>query len=201
LLSVEKQVGLIGELLFLKRLASTLSWTEAAKSWAGPSGQEHDFTLSTVDVEVKTTLNERRLHQIESLTQLLPKLNRPLVLVSVQLTPSTGQGSLSLSQLVALVLSTVIEKAPGMHDTIRELLSRIGWSDEDSSAYAQRYQLRTAFAAIPVDGSCPAIVPSTLKALGPSLSARIERLSYLVDVDGLGALDGTRDFKKLVFAV
>jgi hypothetical protein len=201
LLSLQQQVGLMGELLFLKRLASTIGWKAAALSWRGPDAQEHDFTLNNIDIEVKTTLAERRLHQIESMTQLLPKLDRPLVLVSIQLTPSTGKGSLSLSQLVASVLATASTEAPGSVDPLREQLNRIGWSDDDAPAYAQRHQLRTALAAIPVDGSCPAIVPATLSAaLDVNLRSRIERLSYVIDVDGLGKLDGTKAFNKLVFA-
>jgi hypothetical protein len=201
LLSLEQQVGLMGELLFLKRLASTISWKAAAESWRGPEAQEHDFTLNKIDIEVKTTLAERRLHQIESMTQLLPKLNRPLVLVSIQLTPSTGKDSLSLSQLVASVLATASTEAPGSVDSLREQLTWIGWSDDDAPTYGQRHQLRTAFAAIPVDGSCPAIVPATLSAaLDVNLRSRIERLSYVIDVDGLGELDGTKAFNKLVFA-
>lgn len=200
LLSVEKQVGLMGELLFLKRLATKIGWTAAAAAWRGPDAQEHDFTLAKVDIEVKTTLAERRLHQIESLTQLLPKLNRPLVLVSIQLTPSSGKGSLSLSQIVASVLAAASAASPAALDPLREQLSRIGWSDEDAASYSQRLQLRAALAAIPVDGSFPAIVPDTLAAaLGMNLRARIERLSYVIDVEGLGALDGTKAFHTLLF--
>jgi hypothetical protein len=129
----------------------------------------------------------------------MPKLNRPLVLVSIQLTPSSGKGSLSLSQMVAWLIATATAKAPGKVDFLREQLSRLGWSDEDAPNYVHRHQLRTALAAIPVDGSCPAIVPATLVTLGTKITARIERLSYLIDVDGLGALDGTKAFNEFVF--
>jgi hypothetical protein len=201
LLSLEKQVGLMGELLFLKRLARTIGWKAAVQSWRGPDAQEHDFTLNLIDIEVKTTLAERRLHQIASVTQLLPKLNRPLVLVSIQLTPSSGKHSLSLSHMVAFVLATASTEAPDSVEPLRDQLNRIGWSDDDAPTYDQRHQLRTALLAIPVDGSCPAIVPATLSAaLDASITPRIERLSYVIDVDGLGALDGTKAFSKLVFA-
>jgi hypothetical protein len=43
-------------------------------------------------------------------------------------------------------------------------------------------------------------VPDTLAAaLGMNLRARIERLSYVIDVEGLGALDGTKAFHTLLF--
>jgi hypothetical protein len=200
LLSLEKQVGLLGELLFLGRLAEKLGWATAVNSWQGPLSQEHDFTLDKIDIEVKTTLLERRIHQIDSLTQLMPKLNRSLVLVSIQMTPGTGKDSLSISQMVARILSTATAIAPESVDTIRDHLARLGWADNDAPHYTTHYHLRGEFAAIPVDNSCPAIVPTTLATLGPHLSSRIERLSYAIDVDGLGMLDGTKGFNKLIFS-
>ena len=55
-------------------------------SWRGPIGEEHDFGMSAPDVEVKTTLGERREHWISTATQLVPTGDRPLYLLSIQLT-------------------------------------------------------------------------------------------------------------------
>jgi hypothetical protein len=199
LLSTDRQVGLLGELLFLNRVAESHDWKSATDCWRGPDSEEHDFTLPRVDVEVKTTRNERRLHQIDSLTQLRPKLNRPLVLVSIQVTPSSGKSSTTLPDMVASTMAKVAANAPVAADAVREQLARLGWSDSDSKLYPQRYQLRTAMAGIAVDKQCPAIVPETLAALSKVASARIERVSYTIDVDGIGVLDGTVAFERLVF--
>lgn len=199
LLSAERQVGLLGELLFFKRIAEKVGWDAAAASWLGPDSEEHDFSLSRVDVEVKTTRNERRIHQIESLTQLRPKLKRPLLLISIQVTPSAGKGSTTLPEVVAATLARMTEHAPSAVDLIREQLSRLGWSDGDVDLYPQRYQMRTDMAAIRVDTNCPAIVPETLSALPEASRARIERVAYTIDVEGLGVLDGTAAFEQIVF--
>lgn len=199
LLSDERQVGLFGELLFLTRVADTVGWPAAVDAWQGPDAQEHDFTLLKVDAEVKSTRSERRIHQIGSLTQLLPKMGRRLIVVSIQITPSAGKGSMSLSQLVSQVLSTAILASPQTADTIREHLVRQGWADEDAPQYATRYQQRAPLAAVPVDARFPAIVPETLAALGPERIARIERVDYAVDLSGLGVLDGTEPFERLLF--
>ncbi|MCG3774136.1 MAG: hypothetical protein JW395_0953 [Nitrospira sp.] len=199
LLSRESQIGLLGVLLFLTRLAAAIGWKNAVKSWQGPAAEEHDFAVDGLDLEVKTTLSERRVHQIGSVTQLMPKLRRRLVLISIQLTPVAGKSGSSLADTVANVLASVTEKAPESVDTLRALLAQVGWDETDAAHYCQPYRLRTALAAIEVDRSCPAIVPKTLARLGKHLTSRIESVSYAVDVDGLGALDGTRAFKKLVF--
>jgi hypothetical protein len=199
LLSVDKQVGLLGELLFLRRVAEAEGWGSAATSWQGPDSEEHDFTLSRTDVEVKTTRNERRIHQIDSLTQLRPKPKRPLVLVSIQVTPSSGKSSTTLPEMVAATMAKVAANAPNAFDAIREQLARLGWSDRDADLYSERYQLRTMIAAVPVDKRCPAIVPETLSVLSEASRARIERVSYTIDVDGIGVLDGTVAFERLVF--
>jgi hypothetical protein len=199
LLSADRQVGLLGELLFLSRVAESQGWKSAAQSWQGPDNEEHDFTLPGVDIEVKTTRQERRIHHIESLTQLRPKLRRPLVLISIQITPSSDKSSKALPDMVATTLTKVAASAPDALDAIREQLTRLGWSDRDADLYPQRYQLRTAIAAIPVDARCPAIVPETLSTLSEALRTRIERVSYTVDVDGIGVLDGTAAFEQLVF--
>lgn len=198
-LSDEKQVGLFGELLFLRRAATSIGWPSAINGWQGPKIEEHDFTLPSIDVEIKATRAERRTHQISSLTQLVPKLGRKLFVVSIQLTQSTGKGSLSLPELVAAVLSAAITDAPDAVEMVRYQLKKLGWSDEDAPQYLTRYQLRSPMSAIPVDSSFPAVVPQTLSSLGPEQIARIENVSYAVNLDGLGCLDGTKRFNWLLF--
>lgn len=201
LLSDSAQVGLIGELLFLGRAAQSIGWRAAAQAWQGKSNnpEEHDFVLETVDVEAKTTQNEGRIHTISSLMQLVPKQDRALVIISLQLTPGAGKGSHSLSSLVASTLSSAIGDSREAADLIRDRLKDQGWRDSDAPEYMARFHLRTRMAAIPVDVHCPAIVPATLSQLPPELGVRIGRVNYEVDLDGLGVLDGTSKFEKFIF--
>jgi hypothetical protein len=199
LLTTNSQVGLFGELLFLKRLAGVIGWPTAANAWQGPHSEEHDFTLPAADAEVKTTRGESRVHEISSLTQLMPKLKRRLAIVSIQLTPGAGKGSQSLPQLVGSVLSTASSISPQAADTIRYRLGKQGWIDQDASHYDTTYHLRAPLAAIAVDKNCPAIVPDTLIGLGRARFGRIEDVAYTVNLDGLGVLDGTRQFNRLLF--
>ena len=199
LLSDNGQTGLFGELIFLKRIAGVIGWPLAVDAWQGPASEEHDFTLPAIDVEVKSTRGESRIHQISSLTQLMPKEGRRLAIVSVQLTPGVGKGSQSLPQLIASVLSTAASFAPQTIEIIRHHLTKQDWADEDASQYSTKYHLRAPLAAIPVDKNCPVIVPGTLSGLGPSRFARIEKLAYAVNLDGLGVLDGSKEFARVLF--
>jgi hypothetical protein len=85
-LTAEKEAGLIGELLVLRHLIDTLGEEGALQAWLGPDSEEHDFGFVAYDAEVKTTRSEDRIHLIGSETQLQPQPDRPLYLVSIQIT-------------------------------------------------------------------------------------------------------------------
>ena len=71
-LSLEKQIGLFGELLVLKDLfIANLEPFEAVSCWNGPLGDEQDFGYSDSLVEVKTARSTRdREFTVSSLAQL-----------------------------------------------------------------------------------------------------------------------------------
>jgi hypothetical protein len=199
LLSEDGQVGLIGELLFMKRVADSLGWKVAAQAWNGPGSEEHDFSLNKVDVEVKTTRAEKRLHHF-GFTQLAPKHNKRLFILSVQLTlAGTAANTYSLPTLIATTLSAAALQSPDAAAGLRHQLDQVGWSDADASFYSTKYELRAPHMAIPVDSRVPAIIPATLAKLGPTQLSRIDRLSYCINLDGLGAADGTRLFRTYLF--
>lgn len=195
----DRQVGLLGELWFLERLAARRGWGFAGDAWRGPDSEEHDFTLKGIDVEVKTTRAEKRVHTIGSLTQLLPKRGRQLFVLSLQLTRvGATKTSASLPRQVARILAMATEAGRGTASTIRAQINAYGWSDDDAQHYVQEWDLRSRPALVPVDTTCPAIIPGTLKALGKSRVARIGRVVYDVDLDNLGVLDGSKEFLALL---
>lgn len=200
LLSQESQTGLLGELLFLRRAAKSLGWTAAAHAWLGPDSEEHDFVLPSVDAEVKCTSREQRIHQIGSLMQLQPKLNRKLQLVSVQLTQAgDNQDAFSLSTMVASALAAAGQAAPLAAELIRDQIRRQGWEDEDAPHYVTRYYLRAPLMTARVAHGFPAIVPESLVPLGAKAVSRVDHVSYSINVDGLGVLDGSRQFDRVLF--
>ena len=120
------------------------------------------------------------------------------MLASIQITRSSAKGSLSLPQLVALVLTQANNAAPKTAELVRFRLRQLGWQDEDASAYETGYQLRSPMAAIPVDNTFPAIVPDTLSSLG-SAQARVVDVKYSISLNGLGVTYGSRQFDRLLF--
>src|SRR5262249_32261137 len=86
LLSLERQIGLIGELVFLERLVQKIG-TRAVEAWIGWMPEPHDFRLDTREFEVKTTTSAQRIHTINGIEQLVPSNECTLHLVSVMLGP------------------------------------------------------------------------------------------------------------------
>ncbi|MEB7503962.1 PD-(D/E)XK motif protein [Arthrobacter koreensis] len=183
LLSAEKQVGLIGELLLLKYLC-TIHPGRALSSWLGPEAEQHDFSFSEFDLEVKTTRSERRIHRIGSATQLEPSLNRPLLFLSVQVT-SAGDSASALS-LPALVdeIQTALGTNQGPFD---DYMSNLGWRILDVESYQHKYMLRSRPNFYSVDRSFPALQDSTLRRLVPNY-AHISDISYRTDVSHLNSV-------------
>ncbi|MFC8505394.1 PD-(D/E)XK motif protein [Streptomyces sp. NPDC057411] len=177
-MSVERRIGLLGELSTLARLAETYGWAPAVEAWTGPYGEEHDFALKDFDLEVKTTASERRRHVIHGIGQLEAAPDRPLWFASLRLTRG-GVGGRTLAESVRAVRDAVTEQAPASLARLDSALRQSGWSDEgeDDERWTPRDEaLLLAAEAVP--------------RLTPALSAaatleRISSIRYETDVTGL----------------
>jgi hypothetical protein len=176
-LSTDQQLGLIGELLVVRRLLDTTTETDVVGWWLGPLAEQHDFALPGFDVEVKTTTSERRTHLISGTGQLQPNPHRALWLVSIQLTRAGGAEGISLAQLVGDVRSRLTASRQGF----LEHLVRLGWRDDDEDLYHDRFLLRSRPAAYPVDDEFPALTPGRLASAVPHPEL-VSAVSYRVDV-------------------
>ena len=180
-LSEEKVLGLIGELLVLEHLLGTIDEATAVDAWVGPQSEEHDFVLVDLDVEVKTTLNERRSHVIGSETQLQRSPGRPLWLLSIQLTRGGAASSGdTLGDVVARVSSML---TTGLTPT-NTRLERIGWHAEEADLYPEKYLPRSRPKGYLVDERFPAITRSRLQRSIPSPEL-VGHVTYRVDVSDL----------------
>jgi hypothetical protein len=178
-LSDDQEVGLFGELLLLRALLETAGEAVAIASWRGPLAEEHDFGFSGDDAEVKTTTAEARRHWINNLTQLVPTTGRPLWLVSVQITRAGSGHGESLPQLIKTIRSALVD-----HDTRKrcdEVLMALHWSDDQQELYPQRWTLRSAPSAYPIDSSFPALTSVSLVTLGWAAN-EITQVRYELDV-------------------
>lgn len=181
ILSRSRQIGLIGELLFLIHLVSTLGPDSAISAWLGPPKSEHDFALEEFEIEVKTTESERRIHTVSSETQLTESHGRVLYLLSIQLTQAgNSQTGFSLADLV----TDVREVALDYRGAIDNRLEEAGWEDQFAELYGERFMFRTLPKLFAVDEQFPRI---TRDVLDQNLEKGdlVSRVSYRIDLSSI----------------
>lgn len=99
LLSIERQVGLTGELVFLELLIAKAGM-RAVDLWIGPLAEPHDFRLGVHEFEAKTTVYTQRIHTINGIEQLVASAGCSLYLVSIVMGPPGAGAGFSLAQKV-----------------------------------------------------------------------------------------------------
>jgi len=174
-MSESQQLGLVGELLVLHSLVSD-SGTQALDWWLGPTSEQHDYGLPDYDVEVKTTLSERRRHTISGVDQLRPNPGRPLWLLSIQLTRAGGAPGFTLASLVS-----ALRHQTGNDGRLIAALTALGWRDIDADLYDAPYVLRTTPQCYAVDEDFPALTSDRLRATVPHPDL-VSDIVYRVDV-------------------
>jgi hypothetical protein len=179
-LSRDAEVGLAGELVVLISLMTQSGVNAALDSWLGVYGEEHDFSVPSADLEVKTTTSEERTHWIASATQLLPAPGRPLRLVSIQLTPKNGPSALTLAELARLAM----ERAEGRGSEVESRLESVGYRRSDQDLYRTSWALRSSVFEYLVDDSFPRLTSVELAKIGP-LATLISEVSYRVHLESL----------------
>ncbi|WP_406051339.1 PD-(D/E)XK motif protein [Kribbella sp. NBC_00889] len=183
-LTTEAELGLLGEVLLLLGLErGGVDVAEALAGWRGPAGEEHDFGLRGIDIEVKTTNAERRSHWISSLTQLVPTDSRPLWLVSHQLTKAGPDDGFLLSDLIQAGRDATGTAAA--RDRLELCLHQAGWRDVYVRTCRNRWRQRTDSIALAITDDFPRITPSLLNSAGVDLM-HLPEVRYRVDLTGRG---------------
>lgn len=184
-LSTEGEIGLWGELWFLRWLQSQHP-SDALSAWTGPLGDPHDFRFADLELEVKTSTSARRTHTISSLEQLSASAGHRLALLSILIAPTSEDSGETVVDLAASVRRAL---PPSLHSRFDELLvERLVPAAEDSAPPLTRYVLRQAPFIIPVDGDAPSLTRSDLaRYMTPNRAARIHSATYRIALDGLGA--------------
>ena len=188
LLSIECQIGLVGELLVLSAVLQERG-VNGFDAWLGPMKEPHDFLFGTFEVEVKTTLKTRRIHTIHGLKQLVPSPGFTLHVVSIMLGPAGDSEGLTLPSLILAVRS----KLSGDQTRLKSFetcIRGLEYQDADARHYQRRHVLRNPAAVVPVDSQFPAVNSDAIeKALGAKAS-RVDNVQYDVNLEGLGRVAG-----------
>lgn len=195
LLTPDKQMGLLGELWLLNRLLDTYR-DAALEAWTGPQGASHDFRIGEVEVEVKTTGTEHRIHMISSDSQLSPSPGHQLFLLSLQFTAG-GTSGMALKEAIVRVRERLSSYGQaGRFDSLLE--QAFGLSYENAQFYVNRMQLRSAPYLVPIGPDFPRITTADVLSLPHSNMTRISDVRYRLDVEGLGWEDGSKEFLAII---
>jgi Putative PD-(D/E)XK family member, (DUF4420) len=196
-LTKEDEIGLFGELWTLHRLISFLG-SNAIEGWVAIDTESHDFRFGNVDLEVKTTVSNERLHFIHSLAQVVPLDGHALYLLSIQIAPAGIGNGLTLPEAI-LVLHSRFNHDPNLQSLFNRVIETRGYRQSDAAQYPTRFRLRRGAALIPVDASFPAVTPAAItRLLGPDRASRTDRFQYMVKLDGLGFGDGSPEFVSII---
>lgn len=180
-LSTETEVGLFGELLLLTGLSVHVGLGTALAAWLGDSAEQHDFAVAGHDIEVKTTASEKRQHWITNLEQLVPTGQRPLSLVSFQITRAGTDGR-TLADVITRLRG--LSDAPAERGALDTRLRDLGWRDRFADAGLHHWRLRSPPATYAVTDDFPRLTPPMLARSGADV-VRIVDVRYRIDLAGL----------------
>lgn len=180
--SVESEIGLLAELLFLRATMSVYSAEQALAGWIGPIGGNHDFEYSYYSFEVKATRSAKRQHRISSDYQLESVPGSELRLVSFQFVLSGSKEGLRLGSLAEGILTSY----PQVADSFVRKLHRIGWSTERLTNQSNTWKYASSPREFVVDSTFPHLKRRHIAEACPSPD-RISDIAYTINLDGLPA--------------
>jgi hypothetical protein len=161
-LPLQAQIGLYGELYFLRRiLQSSSPNVTIVNCWVGPQGANQDFHFSNCAVEVKTThgKNHQKIH-IASERQLDSNKNTSLFLYHLSVDNRLNSGE-TLNDCVDDLYAILSNNLSAL-SVLKHQLSTIGYFDIHRVIYeSMGYTIRNE-RAFRVEGTFPRIVESML---------------------------------------
>jgi hypothetical protein len=166
----------------MNSIASKIGWNAAINAWKGADGEEHDFGLTNMDVEVKSTTTEQRAHTVHGLEQLTPTPGRTLWFVSVQITRG-GPLDRTLSDCLTAVRRRVIDSAPESLDRFDQRVAMSGWSSDQLDD--EHWALRNAPLVLIADSRLPRLNHLVIDSLPAEIRALVSIDHYRIDVTTL----------------
>ena len=196
ILGIERQIGLLGELIFLEYLIIKRG-LDVLDSWNGPICDTHDFRLVEKEYEIKTTISPRRRHIIHGLDQLIPSDGCQLYLISILLGPPGEKDGFTLPEKVENI-KVMLSGKKELIDRFNLLLQKQGYKSEHKIHYSRKYTKRQHLGIVHIDDKFPLITRDNLQKNLGDLAARIEYVQYEVNIDGLVHLEDSEEFNLLI---
>jgi hypothetical protein len=159
-LSIERQKGLIGELLlFNSLLEEEYSIDDLLESWTGPDFNDKDFRFGSFGIEIKLTSSKVPKVKISSERQLDSENLTKLYLVLYVVEEVKDKG-FSLNSIIEQI-RTKINNNKNALKFFNERLLLVGYLDEDFDNYNRQYALRNRNFYL-VNSDFPRLVASDL---------------------------------------
>jgi hypothetical protein len=193
ILSEEVQLGLRGELRFMRHLIGQIG-DEALTAWTGPLRQPHDFRVGSSEFEVKTTRSVNHVHVVNGLRQLEASPDHQLYVFSLRMAPAGAHAGTTLPEDIVQTGHMLTQAARLRLDRI--LRTHYGYVVEHADWYPQRMQPSGPARLVPVDASCPQITTGMLSDMPHG--DRISDVRYRINLEGLGYLEGSAEYNALL---
>ncbi|MDA8120261.1 PD-(D/E)XK motif protein [Acidiferrobacter thiooxydans] len=173
-LSPEAEIGLIGELIFLREaVRAGLPAPLALDAWVGPLSGIQDFEIGPGALEVKATLSARGFPaKIGSLEQLDDSVRKPLFLAGVRL--SQRESGRNLPEFVEDV-RVELRGNSGTEGVLSDRLLAAGYRDAHADRYPRRFIVE-GVRVVEVGDGFPRMVAGTVPD-------GIGRVIYEIDFD------------------
>ncbi|MBJ86178.1 MAG: hypothetical protein CMJ11_06290 [Pelagibacterales bacterium] len=180
-LTKEQQIGLIGELLFLKDIMfNELSFKEGLQTWQGPLEGEQDFAFNSNLYEVKTQLSSSdHKIKISSLEQLNNESGK-IYLIHQILSPNKEEDNndkdiISLQEIINNIRNILSEDLNNL-DLFESIIFEAGYVDNELYN-RERYSLFKRKFFI-IDDDFPKLVKKNIPTL-------VVSASYVLDINSL----------------
>lgn len=179
-LSAEAELGLVGELCFLRQLIGEgVLLFSAVGAWKGPQDGLHDFELGIGAVEIKSTMAVDGFPvRIASLDQLDDSQKSPLYLAAMRF--ANSDSGTTLPEQVAEI-RRLLEPDSSSLRLFEQALLMADYLDMHEEVYIRRYLLGEMKIHL-VDSSFPRLVPF-------NISSAIRRAQYELDLSLIDAED------------
>jgi hypothetical protein len=190
-----KQMGLIGELTFLKKLFSIIDLRSAIDAWKGPDKYAKDFLISSNGFEIKSKnsgLNAKV--KISSEYQLLKDdLNKLfLVVYVIDNSSKSNQRAFILNDLISEIREFIKKNDPDCLAIFNSKINDYGFSDDHN--YSKDYWIsQDTFYIFGVEEEFPKI---TVEDIDRKFLSRVNYELSLTDLEGF-SIDNIDEFLRI----
>ena len=136
-MSFENQKGLLGELLYLEELLSSMTCADAVNAWCGPEGSDQDYVMANTWTEIKTVSLAATTVKISSLQQLDQEIDG-ILKVYVLEKSTEGPGRVTLPDVVSQIKATLADE-PQVLDRFEMKLFKYGYRQADEDEYRKNW--------------------------------------------------------------